>query len=115
MKNKTEARMKNRTEARMKNKTEAQMKDKTEERIQKALVTLHKAVMAYYKEHPEGRRDMRQEIDCYGSAIIGIRDHGDGVEGIATITVYTANGFKDIESTIHHRRIKNGSLCRRQQ
>lgn len=104
-----------RTEVQMKGKTEVQMKNKTEERIQKALTSLHRAVMAYYKEHPEGRRDMTSGIDCYGSAVIGVRDHGNGVEGIASLTVYTAKGYRDIEAPIHHKRIKNGLLCRRQQ
>lgn len=84
---------------------------KTEARIKRALSSLHKAVMAYYEEHPEGRRDMTKEIDCYGSAIIGVRDFGNGVEGIASITLYTDKGYRDIEATIHHKELKNGLLC----
>ena len=76
---------------------------KTETRIKRALLSLHKAVMQYYEEHPEGRRDKQQEIDCYGSATIGIRDFGEGTEGIATITLCTDKGYTDIESTIHHK------------
>ena len=82
------------------------MKMKTETRIKRALLSLHKAVMAYYEEHPEGRRNMQQEIDCYGSASIGIRDFGYGVEGIATITLCTDKGYRDIEATIHHKELK---------
>lgn len=96
-------------------KTEVQKKNRTEARIKRALLSLHKAVMAYYKEHPGCRRDMTKEIDCYGSAMVGIRDFGDGAERIATITVYTDNGYTDIESAIHHKELKNGLLRRRQQ
>lgn len=79
---------------------------KTEARIKRALLSLHKAVMAYYEEHPEGRRDKTKEIDCYGSATIGIRDFGNGVEGIASITLCTEKGYRDVEATIHHKELK---------
>lgn len=82
------------------------MKTKTETRIKRALLSLHKAVMQYYEEHPEGRRNMQQEIDCYGSASIGVRDFGSGVEGIATITLCTEKGYCDIDATIHHKELK---------
>lgn len=82
------------------------MKTKTEARIKRALLSLHKAVMTYYEEHPEGRRNMRQEIDCYGSATIGIRDFGAGIEGVATITLCTAEGYRSVEAMIHHKELK---------
>lgn len=79
---------------------------KTETRIKRALLSLHKAVMQYYEEHPEGRRDMTKEIDCYGDAVVGIRDYGDGAEGIASITLCTDKGYCDIEVTIHHKELE---------
>ena len=79
---------------------------KTEIRIKRALLSLHKAVMQYYEEHPEGRRDIHQQIDCYGSAVVGIRDFGTGTEGIATITLCTDKGYTDIGATIHLKELK---------
>lgn len=79
---------------------------KAETRIKRALLSLHKAVMQYYAEHPEGRKDMTKEIDCYGDAVIGIRDFGNGVVGIASITLCAAEGYRDIEATIHRKELK---------
>lgn len=84
---------------------------KTEVRIKRALLSLHKAVMQYYREHPEGRGDKTKEIACYGAAVIGIRDFGNGVKGIASITLCTDKGYRDIEATIHHKELKNDFLC----
>ena len=42
----------------------------TEALIKRTLTRLYKLVIQWYKEHPEGRRDPKQEIDCYGSATL---------------------------------------------
>lgn len=94
-------------------KTKARMKNRTEARIKLLLTLLHKAVMHWYKEHPEGAIDPEGTGSYYGSAYFAIGDEG---EISARMTLQAGGGhFIDIEAPVHHRRIKDGLLRRRQQ
>lgn len=63
----------------------------TEALIKRTLTRLYKLVIQWYKEHPEGRRDPKQEIDCYGSATFGLKiAKGEKkAHKIATLTLET--------------------------
>lgn len=81
----------------------------TEALIKRTLTRLFKLVMKWYKEHPEGRKDPKQEIDCYGSATFGMKiAKGEKkAHKIATLTLETGyHHYYYIESTLNGQYIK---------
>ena len=66
----------------------------TETLIKRTLTRLFNLVMKWYEEHPEGRRDPKTHIDCYGSATFGVASFSDEERPykIAHITMDGGNG-----------------------
>lgn len=84
-------------------KTEARTKNRTEARIKLLLTLLHKAIMRWYKEHPEGAIDPEGTGSYYGSAYFAIDIEG---EISARITLQASNGhFIDIRAPIHGKKV----------
>lgn len=80
----------------------------TEALIKRALTRLFKLVIRWYKEHPEGRKDPKLEIDCYGSATFGLRvsQGEEKAHKIATITLDTGfHKYLNIESALNRQYI----------
>lgn len=74
------------------------MKIKAETRIKRLLRSMHKAVMQWYKEHPEGAIDPDGSSDYYGSAYFAIDKEG---KICARMTLQAKDGhFTDIAATI---------------
>lgn len=82
----------------------------TEALIKRTLTRLFKLVIRWYEEHPEGRRDPKQEIDCYGTATFGLRiaKGEEEIHKIATITLQSdeTTRYIDIRPSIHGQYVK---------
>ena len=80
------------------------MKIKTETRIKRLLSSMHKAVMQWYKEHPEGAIDPDGSSDYYGSAYFAIDKEGSIR---ARITLQVKDGhFTDIVAPVHGKKAR---------
>ena len=76
---------------------------KAEKLIRLLLTLLHKAVMQWYKEHPEGAIDPEGTGNYYGSAYFAI--DGDS-EIIARMTLQASDGhFTDIKASVNGKKV----------
>lgn len=80
------------------------MKIKAETRIKRLLGSMHKAVMQWYAEHPEGAIDPQGSGNYYGSAYFAITNEG---EIRARMTLQANNGhFTDIVASNHGKEVR---------
>ncbi len=77
---------------------------KTEARIKRLITHLHKALMQWYKEHPEGATSDDTKLNYYGSLTLGViaEEH----TAVARLTVERGDGhYDDIKSPIHGKKV----------
>lgn len=82
----------------------------TEQLIKTDLLRLYNHIQKWYEEHPEGRRDSKETLDCYGSATFGITydEFSDTELAVANLMLCgPADEYVDIEAPINHKRIKH--------
>lgn len=76
---------------------------KTEARIKRLITHLHKALMQWYKEHPEGAIS-EHTLTYYGSLTLGVL--ADDHTAVARLTVEKGDGhYDDIKSPIHGKEV----------
>ena len=79
------------------------MKIKAETRIKRLLRSMHKAIMQWYAEHPEGAIDSEGSGNYYGSAYFVVTDEG---EVRARMTLQAGDGhFTDIVASNHGKKV----------